>query len=112
MMACLVVPFHSGKQMVLQNEVLFSLHFIGKLMTFFPIKCLSVSLSWDEKEAGLDVVLEPPVGVNVLKSFKVYVKTLRGTTVTLEDVNASTTIAEVKKKMQDHNCGPDTTDCL
>ena len=65
-----------------------------------------VSRSWDEKEAGLDVVLEPPQGLNVLKSFKVYVKTLTGKTVTLEDVNASTTIAEVKKHLQDNNCGP------
>ena len=64
-----------------------------------------VSPSWDEKEAGLDVVLEPPQGLNVLKSFKVYVKTLTGRTITLEDVNASTTIAEVKKHLQDNNIG-------
>lgn len=64
-----------------------------------------VSHSWDEKEAGLDAVLEPPEGANVLKSFKVYVKTLTGKTITLEDVNASTTIAEVKKHLQDNNIG-------
>ena len=66
-------------------------------MFFFP--------SWDEKKAGLDVVLEPPKEMNVVLKH-VFVKTLTGKTITLFDMNASTTIVEVKRKIQDESGVP------
>ena len=74
--------------------------FSSKKKLHDKVPCTTFPLTWDQREAGLEVYLESDKKPNSYDEFDVHIKTLTGKTITIQ-VQALDTIAEVKCKIQD-----------